>query len=195
MQYRSEVRGLRTTAGLGLTVLAAAALGWSGAQAVSPGPPDACAATRTALAARLPLATPNEEPFVRIQERVLALGCTDLAAFDDPAWFTRTVPLFIGGFLAQGGGWPVVAAGCAGPLMGPLTCGVAMVDEHIRGDLLAALRVAGCGTDHDWARVGTVIERAAAEEGPVWAWGAAVLVPVRRLEVRLRCLRGEWSAP
>ena len=158
-------------------------------------PLDACADTRTVLAARLPLVSANEAPFVRIQERVLEIGCAHLTSFDDPAWFTGTLPVFIGSFLAQGGGWPAVASGCAAPLTGPLTCGERMVSEHIHADLLAALRVAGCGTEADWARMGGYIQAAAAEEGMLWAWGAAVLIPIRRLEVRLRCVRGDWFAP
>lgn len=155
-------------------------------------PVDACTTTPAVLQTYRAHATPNEAPFVRIQERVLEIGCANLPAFDDPAWFTGTLPVFIGSFLAQGGGWPAVASGCAAPLTGPLTCGELMVSEHIHADLLAALRVAGCGTGADWARMGGYIQAAAAEEGTLWAWGAAVLIPIRRLEVRLRCVRGDW---
>ncbi|WP_412029631.1 hypothetical protein [Deinococcus yunweiensis] len=155
-------------------------------------PVDACTTTPAVLQTYRAHATPNEIPFVRIQERVVEIGCAHLSSFDDPAWFPRTLPVFIGKFLAQGSGWPAVASGCAAPLTGPLTCGELMVREHLYADLVAALRVAGCGTEADWARMGGYVQTAIAQEGPLWAWGASIVMPMRRLEVRLRCVRGDW---
>jgi hypothetical protein len=80
------MRGTRRVVGPGLAVLAGVALAWGGAQTMSPGPPDACVITQNALAASLPLTTPNEAPFVRIQERVLALGCARLCWCQCVAW-------------------------------------------------------------------------------------------------------------
>ncbi|CAF1047911.1 unnamed protein product [Rotaria sordida] len=153
--------------------------------------------------------------FIINQKCIAKQSCLEKNSLNSSIWLDKVVAAFVDPFLKQTGDWPKKLQSCStstynfadsttqmyyippqaitgmilADYMARRLCESIMANYHINTDLQNSLNMNGCGTEHDWNKIGDYIKDCVkGQTSAVEGWVASSIVIYLRNTVRQNCI-------
>ncbi|CAF3726225.1 unnamed protein product, partial [Rotaria sordida] len=172
--------------------------------------------TRVTDLEKLPTPTgAHKNGFIINQKCIAKQSCLERNSLNSSIWLDKVVAAFVDPFLKEIGDWPKILQACsastyifansitymyyippqaiAGMIVNDYIarrlCESIMANYHINRDLQNSLNMNGCGTEHDWNKIGDYIKDCVnGQTLAVEGWVASSIVIYLRNTVRQNCI-------